>query len=98
MNKKTISNEKQEQILGVMSSYDAKELQAIIVEQMRTAALRMALNLLEEEASNFCGEPYSHGGQYLRGGSENGSVVINGAKYKIKRPRVRTRELEETFT
>jgi len=95
MNKKTISNEKQEQILRVMSSYGAKELQAVIVEQMRTAALRMALNLLEEEASNFCGEPYSHGGQYLRGGSENGSVVINGAKYKIKRPRVRTRDAEE---
>lgn len=95
MNKKTFNHKNQESVLRVASSYKAKELQQLIVEQMRTAALKMALNLLEDEVENFCGNHYSHGAAYLRGGNENGSVVINGARYKIKRPRVRTRKNQE---
>src|SRR5581483_1300075 len=51
----------------------------------------MAVALLEQAAEALCGARYERkrAGQGYRGGHEQTSVVVEGAKYGIRRPRVR---------
>jgi transposase-like protein len=51
----------------------------------------MAVALLEQDAEELCGERYEckRSGQGYSGGYEQTSVVVEAAKYEIRRPRVR---------
>jgi len=56
----------------------------------------MAVALLEQDAEALCGQRYARkrAEQGYRGGHEQTSVVVEGAKYGIRRPRVRKNEQE----
>lgn len=83
--------EKQDELLGVIGSLEPGAIQAVLLERAKQAALAMAVALLEQDAAALCGARYERkqDGMGYRGGHEQTSVVVEGAKYGIRRPRVR---------
>lgn len=80
----------------------SRAIEELLVERSKTAALALGVELLEQEVQSLCGDAFERKrGTYLhRGGSEESSVAIDGAKYGIRRPRVRSEDGEyplETF-
>ena len=73
-----------------------RKLQNVILERCKNAALAFGIELLEQEVFSLCGPKFSHKSdyQFLRGGSDKTSILLSGAKYAIKRPRVRGEEGE----
>lgn len=67
------------------------EIKELIESQMRGAALKLALELMQQEVARLCGEPFSRKGteQFHRGGSDPGSIIFHGQRIKVKKPRVR---------
>ena len=88
--KETVNGEKN-QAQSLHFHLDARELQEELLERCKRAALAMGAALLEEEVSALCGSPFSRKGENLchRGGSDETSIIVSGAKYRMKRPRVR---------
>lgn len=84
-------NEKQDEALGVIADLEPGAIQAVLLERAKQAALAMAVALLEQDAEELCGQRYERKSteQGHRGGHEQTSVVVEGAKYGIRRPRVR---------
>lgn len=72
----------------VLSSNDVQD---ILIGRMKSAAMKMATHLFEEEVTRLCGPSFSHKGshQFHRAGSDRGSIVLQGAKYPVKKPRMR---------
>jgi putative transposase len=68
------------------------QLREMIALQMRGAALSMIQNLFQQEVDNLCGAVFSHknGEQCHRGGSDPGSVIVNGQRVKVRKPRVKS--------
>jgi transposase-like protein len=68
----------------------SREIQTMLMERGKLAALSFGMELLEEEVGILCGRPFERkeGGLYYRGGSEKTRLVIDGVKYPIRRPRV----------
>ena len=64
--------------------------------QMRSAALTMVHNLFQQEVQSLCGALFQHKkGQFChRGGSEKGSVIVQGRRLSVRRPRVRNSQRE----
>jgi len=93
--KKTVNRE-EKQVVSQHSLLDARQLQEEILGRCKQAALSMGVALLEEEVSGLCGPAFSRKGGELchRGGSDQTSIVIQGAKYHIERPRVRNADGE----
>lgn len=91
-------DEKQDELLGIIAGLAPGSIQAVLLERAKHAALAMAVALLEQDAEALCGARYERkrGDQSYRGGHEQTSVVVEGAKYGIRRPRVRkaNREIE----
>ena len=83
--------EKQGELLSVLAALDATALQGVLLERAKQAALAMAVELLEQDAAALCGPRYSRKtDQHChRGGSERSAVVLEGARYGVRRPRVR---------
>jgi putative transposase len=76
-----------------------KDIQASIRDQLRSqmqiTALKLVKNLFDEEVIRLCGEKFSHKtDQCHRGGSEQGSVLVEGQRVKMKQPRVRKNNKE----
>lgn len=67
-----------------------------IERRIRANTLRYALDIMQEEVETLCGQRHQRkkGRLAYRGGTEPGSVVINGTHEKMLRPRVRTDEGE----
>lgn len=90
--------EKQDEVLAGIAELEPDTIQTVLLERAKHAALAMAVALLEQDAEALCGERYERkrGGQGYRGGHDQTSVVVAGAKYGIRRPRVResNREVE----
>jgi putative transposase len=88
--------EKQDELLGGIASLEPDAIHAVLLERAKRAALAMAVALLEQDAEALCGGRYERkqGGQGYRGGHEQTSVVLEGAKYGIRRPRVRKDQRE----
>ena len=90
--------EKQDELLGVMRGLEPGAIQTVLLERAKHAALAMAVALLEQDAEALCGGRYERksAGLGYRGGHEQTSVVVDGAKYGLQRPRVRknNREVE----
>lgn len=78
----------------------SREIEAMLMERGRLAALSFGMELLEQEVGLLCGRPHErkHGELCYRGGNEKSSILIDGAKYPIRRPRINDgdgeRELE----
>ena len=75
----------------MLAALDANALQGVLLERAKQAALAMAVALLEQDAEALCGPRYTRKGvhQCHRGGSERSAVVLEGARYAVRRPRVR---------
>lgn len=73
-----------------------RALQNVLMERCKQAALNFGVELLEQEVEQLCGLRFAHKveNQYLRGGSDKTSIILGGAKYSFKRPRVRGNEGE----
>lgn len=77
-----------------------REIEMMLMERGRLAALSFGMELLEQEVGLLCGRPHERkrGELCYRGGSEKSSILIDGAKYPIRRPRINDddgeRELE----
>ncbi len=79
-------------IVNMSSVLTAKNLQEMLLERARSAALAFGVALLEQEVEALCGARYerkAETGLCHRGGSEQTSLVIDGARHSIRRPRVR---------
>jgi putative transposase len=83
--------EKQGELLSVIAGLEPGAIQGVLLERAKQAALAMAVALLEQDAEELCGGRYERkrAGLGYRGGHEQTSVVVKGAKYAIRRPRVR---------
>ncbi len=80
-----------------------RDVENVLMERGRLAALSLGMELLEQEVGLRCGRPFERkqGELLYRGGSEESSILIDGAKYPIRRPRIRSNEGEreiETLT
>lgn len=75
----------------------SREIETMLMERGRLAALSLGMELLEQEVGLLCGRSHErkHGELCYRGGSEKSSILIDGAKYPIRRPRVRSEEGEQ---
>jgi transposase-like protein len=75
----------------VIAGLEPGAIQAVLGERAKPAALAMAVVLLEQDAEALGGERYERkrAGLGYRGGHEQASVVVEGAKCGIRRPRVR---------
>ncbi len=91
MQKTPVEKEKQGELLSVLATLDAQALQGLLLERAKQAALAMAVALLEQDAEALCGPRYARKGEQdcHRGGSERSSVILEGARYAVRRPRVR---------
>lgn len=68
-----------------------EQIREIVECQMRHAALNMVYELFNEEVEQLCGDRFSRKGDdgCYRGGSESSSVLVQGQRIKVKKPRVR---------
>jgi len=68
-----------------------EQIREIVECQMRHAALNMVHELFNQEVERLCGSPFSRKGDegHHRGGSEVSSVLVQGQRMKITKPRVR---------
>ena len=67
------------------------EIREFVSFQMRSAALSLVHSLFQQEVQSLCGALFQHkrGQLYHRGGSEKGSVILQGRRLCVRRPRVR---------
>lgn len=68
------------------------DVHEMLLSRCRNSALELASELMQQEVSKLCGANHERKNDELhwRGGSEPMNLVLNGAKYKTKRPRVRS--------
>jgi transposase-like protein len=69
----------------------SQDLQGLLKARCKDAALKLGVELLEQEVQGLCGEPYSRkpDNGYYRGGSEESSLIVDGGRVSFRRPRVR---------
>jgi len=74
----------------------SEELQRILRERCKEAALALGMDLLEQEVEERCGKSFSRKGDDLayRGGSEKSYMILDGGKTSIRRPRCRNSQGE----
>ena len=67
------------------------KVRELVSFQMRSAALSMVHSLFQQEIQALCGALFQHKKGQLchRGGSEQGSVIVQGQRVSVRRPRVR---------
>ena len=77
------------QLNDVLSSIDVQQM---LLSRAKNSVLETAVNLLEQDMERLCGRPFSRKsdeGLCRRGGTEKTSLLLDGAKYSMKRPRAR---------
>lgn len=96
MDKTRGEGEKQGELLSVIAGLEPGTIQAVVMERAKQAALKMAVALLEQDAEALCGQRYERKSADLsyRGGHEQTAVVVEGARYAVRRPRVRKNNRE----
>lgn len=97
---KNTSNEKSFQLL-VSETFDS--LRDMVHFRMRGAMLGLVENLFFQEVNRLCGVANSrkNNSLYHRGGSDPGSIYLNGQKVSVRKPRVKNngKEVElETYS
>lgn len=88
---KEMSDARQSQILSLFSGLSPQTVQEMMLARAKNAALAFGVGLLEQEAELLCGQPYARKNGELchRGGSEETSIIADGVRYAVRRPRVR---------
>jgi len=73
-----------------------EDLQRLLHNRCKEAALALGVDLLEQEVVEKCGAPFSRktAEKCYRGGSEQSWIALNGGKASIRRPRVRNSQGE----
>jgi putative transposase len=96
MHKTRGGGETQGALLGVLAGLEPSVIQTALLERAKQAALTMAVALLEQDAEALCGQRYERksAGLGYRGGHEQTSIVVEGARYAVRRPRVRQNNRE----
>jgi putative transposase len=82
-------NQSVSQLSFEVSSID---IQQMLLERAKNAVLSTAVELMEQDMKRLCGERFSRkAGDELchRGGSDMTSLMLDGAKYSVRRPRAR---------
>lgn len=74
----------------------SRDIQELLLEDCRNAALSFARALMEQEVERISGPKFSHKsiGQVWRGGSDQTHIVVGGEKMSVTRPRARDRNGE----
>lgn len=76
-----------------ISLEDVRAMTSEMLEaKVRSGALDFVIRVMNEEVEQLCGSVFSHKGKAnlaRRGGSDTGSVSVNGNRVSIKKPRVR---------
>lgn len=67
------------------------EIREMVSMQMRGSALALVQGLFTEEVESLCGKAFSRKSDELchRGGSDPGSVILDGLRMGVKKPRIR---------
>lgn len=86
----------QTSFLAVSGAYaQAKEL---VRAELKRATLELVSELYLQEVEEICGKPFSRKGEdgFYRGGSDPSTVLVNGQRIVVKKPRVKSagREVE----
>lgn len=91
MKRKNSTEDSQSKIINLNSLLSSKQLQNMLMNRAQNAAMALGVELLEQEVQSLCGAPFSRKGEefFHRGGSDQTSIILDGVKYPIKRPRVR---------
>ena len=99
MNKQTIEEKKQGEIVSFFRSLKPESIQQVLLERSKQAALAFGVALLEADAEELCGPRYARKGDELcyRGGSEGTMIVVGGAQQRVRRPRVHNEDGEVTL-
>jgi len=68
------------------------QIRCLVESKMRGAALDLVQNLFHEEVERLCGKPFQrkHSELYFRGGSDPGSILIQGKRLSVKKPRIKS--------
>jgi len=76
------------QLQRELSSID---VQALLMERAKNAVLSTAVELMEQDMQRLCGAPFARKSENLchRGGSDWTSLMVDGAKLPVPRPRAR---------
>lgn len=77
------------QLSEALSSIDVQEM---LMTRAKNAVLATAIELMEQDMERLCGKPFtrkSDEGLCHRGGSEQTSLMVDGAKLSVRRPRAR---------
>lgn len=92
--KKPIQQAIERQQAFEISSIDVQKLMA---SRAKDAMAALGLELLEQDVKRLTGKPFSRKGDELlyRGGSAKSSLMVDGAKIPIERPRVRDHDGSE---
>jgi len=79
-----------------LESLSSREIQQMLFDESRQATLALGVRLLQDEVEELCGRPFQRKQESLfhRGGSEESSLIYDGAKYPFLRPRVRSKDGE----
>lgn len=86
---KKINNQSVSQLSDELSSID---IQAMLLEKAKNAILATAIELMEQDMARLCGEKFSRKSvnEFChRGGSERTSLMVDGAKVSVRKPRAR---------
>ena len=70
---------------------NSQQIREFIESQMRGATLAMVYELFSQEVDRLCGPRFSRKGEGLshRAGSDPGSIVAQGQRVSVKKPRVK---------
>lgn len=76
------------QLSLALSSIDVQEM---LLTRAKDAVLRTAVELMEQDMERLCGPRFARKAEGIghRGGSEMTSLMVDGAKYSVRRPRAR---------
>jgi len=94
--RKDLSENRQSQILNLLSILSPGAVQEMLLDRAKSAALAFGVELLEQDVVALCGKPFERKNGELchRGGSEMSSIIVDGVKYGTRRPRVRNEDGE----
>jgi len=67
------------------------QVKALVHTELRRATLELVMELYRQEVDDFCGAPFSRKGEsgFHRGGSDPTSVLVNGQRMEVRKPRVK---------
>lgn len=89
--RKELSEGRQSPVVNLYSMLTSDAVQQMLLDRAKSAALTFGVSLLEQDVASLCGRPYERKDDKLchRGGSEPSSIVVDGVRYAVRRPRVR---------